>query len=93
MDLKNTINEALKLAHINSSLSDVEYQLEESRIVLQWIRLIKEGKTIVADDKKDATPDQIMVVNAIIEKINHLKLIAITQLPDQSEQKIHQIKI
>jgi hypothetical protein len=93
MDLKNTINEALKLANINSSLSEVERQLEESRIVLQWIKLIKEGKFIVIDDKKDATLDQIMVVNAIIEKINHLKLIAIAQLSDQSEQKIQQLKI
>jgi hypothetical protein len=93
MNLKNTINEALALAHIHPSLSGTEKQLEESRIVLQWIRLIKEGKIIAVAEKPDATQDQILIVNSIIEKINDLKLHAAIQLSSQPEDKILRVKI
>lgn len=92
VDLKDTINQALKLANINSKLDAIEYQLEESKVVLQWIKLIKEGKPLIAADT-NATPDQLMIVNTIIEKINRLKLTATLQLSKQSEGQIHKVRI
>jgi len=87
--LKETIKQALNSANLKISGSDQKArQLEESRIVCDWIKLIKEGKRVVSADKPDATESQLAVVNAIITQVEELKLRGMAALPKAPEEVV-----
>jgi len=83
MTLKESINAVFKANSKLERLSTDERQLEESRVVCEWIRLIKAGQPVGQSDKSGATMPQIMIVNNIIEQIEDLKRSGMSVLPKE----------
>lgn len=87
MALKNSIRAALNVANKNDhAIGSDERELEESRIVCQWITTIKAGKTLSLNDVPEVSVDQIAVVNSIICQIENLKKLGMTLLPKPAEE-------
>lgn len=89
MELKESIESAFGLAglsHRTALLTPKQDRLlEESRIVCDWIKLIKADKQIAMEDKPGATAGQISIVNKIISQIDELKQIGMAALPKDAE--------
>lgn len=89
MELKESIESAFDLAglsHRTALLQPKEKRLlEESRIVCDWLKLIKVGKQIAAEDKPGATVGQVSIVNKIISQIDELKQIGMATLPKDAD--------
>lgn len=83
MELKDLINQGLKLSdHYDGHLYGEEREMAESRIVCNWIKLIKEGKEITSLTRPDTTEAQRALVNKIIHKISELAQLGLRQLPE-----------
>jgi hypothetical protein len=82
MELKKLINQALVSANSPASRTDQQRDLEESRIVCQWMALVKAGVPLTTADKPDATAGQIAIVNKIMAQIDNLKLIGMSAMPE-----------
>lgn len=93
MELKKTIKDALNLADPNLHfVSDQQKrELEESRIVCQWIRAIVSGKPLAGVDRPGATDAQLTVVNKIIGQIAELKERAMIVLPEPAAEVVRQL--
>lgn len=82
MKLKSSIQSALKISHMNLiAMGSEEHELKESRIVCEWIRLIKEGHHLYGKDHPDVNQKQLEIVNNIISQIDELKKTAMEALP------------
>lgn len=92
-ELKEAVKNALSLATINRYSDKEQQELEESAIVCDWIRLIKAGKQIQANDKPEATTEQIAAANKVIALIDDLKKFAMKTLPESPSKVANHVSI
>lgn len=59
--------------------------------VCDWIKLIRAGKFIKAEDKPDATPAQCAAANDVMTRINNLKFRAMAALPKPAAEVAKQV--
>jgi hypothetical protein len=90
--LKESIKEALKLAGIQSFAAtkekEKEVELEESRVVCQWIKLIKAAAPVTEASMPGVTSAQAAIVNKILAQIQALKQLGMAMLPETPAQVV-----
>jgi hypothetical protein len=91
MHLKDTIRHALHSKNIPDDLLDEEKERADSRIVCQWIKFIKLGKSLKAKDMPESNSHEVKLVNDIIQQIKHLKKLGMKMLPDSVESIEHRL--
>lgn len=92
MDLKVAIRTAIDNALQGEPLRmDDERELEESRLVCQWIELIHAGKPLHLEDEPDVNAEQMALINQIIEQIQDLKQQGMAVLPEEPEKVARQV--
>lgn len=91
-ELKESITKALKLSdkydpHLRGEATDKA----DSKVVCDWIKLIKSGKEVTAYERPDATPAQLASVNDIISKVKDLKTMGMNTLPKSPEEVVRRM--
>lgn len=86
IELKNLVKQALKGVTGNKYFrTDEDRQIEESKIVCQWIKDIAQGKALTASDRPNVSQAELNVINDIIKKIDILKVYAMEVMPESPE--------
>ncbi|MHB1948129.1 MAG: hypothetical protein ACYCQI_08455 [Gammaproteobacteria bacterium] len=67
---------------------DEAKSIDDAKVILPWLKYIKEGLEGSAHAVDDRVPK---IVNQVIEQIRALKEIAMIQLPKQTEKAIHKL--